>query len=122
MAKVLIVEDDPLLIKMYSSKFVKEGFEVVVAEDGQEGLNRALSDSPDFIILDVMMPKLSGIDMLTLLRKEEKGREVPVLVLSNLTSSAEEERATSLGAKEYLIKASFTPGQIVDKVKGYLGL
>lgn len=122
MAKVLIVEDDPLLIKMYSSKFQKEGFEVVVAEDGQEGLNKALSDFPDFIILDVMMPKLSGIDMLTLLRKEEKGREVPVLVLSNLTSSAEEERAMSLGAKEYLIKASFTPGQIVDKVKGYLGL
>lgn len=118
--KILIVEDDPLLTKMYTTKFITEGFEVSSAADGEEGLAKATAVTPDFIILDVMMPKLSGIDMLSRLRATEKGKNVPVIVLSNLSQEEEAKKALALGAKEYLIKANFTPSEVVTKVRMYL--
>lgn len=118
---ILLVEDDPLLVKMYSTKFTKEGFNIIFAEDGEEGLKLALSQKIDFLLLDVMMPKLSGIDLLTKLRQDPKGKDIPVLVFSNLTQQEEAQKALGLGAKEYLIKANFTPSQLVEKVKKYLG-
>lgn len=118
--KILIVEDDPLLTKMYTTKFITEGFEVASAADGEEGLAKATAVTPDFIILDVMMPKLSGIDMLTRLRATEAGKNIPVIVLSNLSQEEEAKKALALGAKEYLIKANFTPSEVVTKVRMYL--
>lgn len=118
--KILIVEDDPLLTKMYTTKFITEGFEVNSAADGEEGLAKATAVTPDFIILDVMMPKLSGIDMLSRLRATEAGKNIPVIVLSNLSQEEEAKKALALGAKEYLIKANFTPSEVVTKVRMYL--
>ncbi len=118
--KVLLVEDDPLLVKMYKTKFVNEGFDFLVAQDGENGLKMAQNDNPDFLILDVMMPKLSGIDLLTKLRQTERGKNLPVLVISNLSQEEEAKKALSLGAKEYLLKANLTPGEVVSKVKQYL--
>jgi DNA-binding response OmpR family regulator len=118
--KILIVEDDPLLTKMYTTKFITEGFEVASAADGEEGLSKATANHPDFIILDVMMPKLSGIDMLSRLRATEIGKNIPVIVLSNLSQEEEAKKALALGAKEYLIKANFTPSEVVTKVRMYL--
>jgi len=118
--KVLLVEDDPLLVKMYSTKFGAEGFEVFIAQDGLDGLNSAITNHPDFIILDVMMPRLSGIDMLKRLRSDPQGANIPVLVLSNLSQEDEAKKAIELGAKEYLVKANFTPGEVVSKVRLYL--
>ena len=120
--KILIVEDDPLIIKMYQAKFSFEGFEVLVAEDGVQGLELAKSEVPDFMILDIMMPQLSGIDLLEKLRADSKGKNIPVIVLTNLSEKDEEQKALQLGAKEYLLKANFTPGEIVTKVKQHLGL
>ena len=118
--KILLIEDDPLLVKMYMAKFETEGFEVKSAEDGEEGLKMALMGWADIILLDIMMPKLSGTDMLSKLRQDQKGKDIPVLVLSNLSQQEEAKRALSLGVKEYLIKADYTPSQIVDKIKKYL--
>lgn len=118
--KVLIVEDDPLIVKMYNAKFLHEGFSVVTAEDGLTGLNLALKEVPDFIVLDIMMPQLSGIDLLEKLRADSKGKNIPVIVLTNLSEKDEEERALTLGAKEYLLKANLTPGEVVTKIKQYL--
>lgn len=118
---ILIVEDDPLLVKMYSTKFAKEGYTVLTASDGEEGLNLALTNHLDFMVLDVMMPKLSGIDMLTKLRQNPKGANIPAIVLTNLTQQAEAERLKTLGVKEYLVKANLTPSEVVSKVKQYLG-
>lgn len=118
---ILIVEDDPLLVKMYSTKFAKEGYEVHTANDGEEGLKIALQNKIDFMVLDVMMPKLSGIDMLTKLRQSPQGAQIPAIVLTNLTQQAEAERLKSLGVKEYLVKANLTPSEVVAKVKQYLG-
>jgi len=117
---ILIVEDDPLLIKMYKTKFVSEGYSVFTAFDGEAGLSLALEKKPDLIILDVMMPKLSGIDMLKKLKGDAYGRNVPVIILSNLSQEEEAKKAFEYGAKEYLVKANFTPGQVFEKVKQYI--
>src|SRR3989304_1240459 len=120
MSKILIIEDDPLLSKMYKTKFSSEGFGVETGEDGEIVLKIALEGKPDFIILDIMMPNLSGIEFLSRLRQTPVGADVPVIVLSNLSEKKEMEEARRLGVKEYLIKSSLTPKDIVEKVRGYL--
>lgn len=118
---VLLIEDDPFLIKMYREKFEIEGFNILTAEDGLEGLEKATESEIDFIILDILIPKLSGIDLLTKLRKDPRGSKIPVLVLTNLTQKEEEFKTTALDVKEYLIKSDYTPSQVVEKVRIYLG-
>jgi len=117
---ILVVEDDPLLVKMYRTKFASEGFSVLSADDGMKGLKLALEKMPVAIVLDIMMPKLSGMDMLQRLRADERGKDIVVIVLSNLSSEEESKRAHDLGVKEYLLKANYTPKEVVDKVKQYL--
>jgi DNA-binding response OmpR family regulator len=118
---VLLIEDDPFLVKMYKEKFEVEGFNTLIAEDGLKGLQLATTQNIDIIILDILIPKLSGIDLLTKLRKDPKGVSVPVLVLTNLTQKEDEVKTTSLGVKEYLVKSDYTPSQVVEKVRMYLG-
>ncbi|KKQ73813.1 MAG: PAS/PAC sensor hybrid histidine kinase [Candidatus Woesebacteria bacterium GW2011_GWB1_38_5b] len=117
---ILLVEDDPLLIKMYSTKFLREGFIVKNAGDGEEGLRVATEEKVDFMIVDVMMPKMSGSDMLVKLRQNPKTAGIPAIVLTNLTQQDEAAKLKTLGVKEYLIKADLTPSEVVNKVKAYL--
>ncbi len=116
---VLLVEDDPLLVKMYQTKFTMEGFNVLIAGDGLQGLALAQENKIDCMILDIMMPKLSGIDMYQKVRA--LGLNPPTIFLTNLTQGEDAKKAIELGAKEYLIKANLTPGEIVLKIKSYLG-
>ena len=118
---VLFIEDDPLLLKMYETKFKSEGLRVLSAQDGEEGLKLATSERVDLIILDLMMPKLSGLDMLERLRQQSHGKSHLVIVLTNLTKEDEIKRAMDLGVKEYLVKANLTPNEVAAKVKAYLG-
>jgi DNA-binding response OmpR family regulator len=118
---IMIVEDDPLLVKMYEAKFSSSGFNVIKAYDGEQALKDALVAHPDFILLDVMMPKMSGIDMLEKLRTDQWGRSVPVIILSNLSEKQEGEKAARLGVKEYLVKANFTPAEILAKIVAIIG-
>ncbi len=114
---ILVVEDDPILSKMYSEKFSNEGFKVLTAMDGESGLDVALKNKIDIILLDVMLPRVSGIDLLKKLREHEKGKNILVVVLTNLADPDEKKRALDLGVKDYLVKAMQNPGQVVDKVK-----
>lgn len=118
---ILLVEDDPLLVKMYVTKFSMEGYQIETAGDGEAGLKKAIELKPDFLILDVMMPKMSGTDMLTKLRQTPEGKDTPVLVLTNLTQQEEAVKLQALGVKEYLVKAMLTPAEVVEKVRKYLG-
>ena len=118
---ILLVEDDPLLVKMYTTKFKVEGYNLISARDGEEGLKLALQGNADLIMLDIMMPKLSGIDLLTKLKQAPKEKHIPILILSNLTQEEEVQKALSLGASEYIVKANLTPAQVVAKVKKYIG-
>ncbi len=121
MAKtILLVEDDVALAKMYSTKFALEGFNVKIARTGEEGLNMALTEKPDLILLDMMLPKISGDVILQKIKNDPNAKNIPVIVLSNLTVTKEAQEAVRLGAKEYLAKAMHTPEQIVEKVKKYI--
>ena len=117
---ILIVEDDPSLSKMYALKFKNEGFRVSVALDGAKGLQLAAQEQPNLILLDMMLPKYSGIEFLEQLQQHLKSISMPILALSNLTEKQEADRALKLGVKEYLAKAMNTPEQVVEKVKKYL--
>ena len=117
---ILIVEDDPVLLKMYSEKFSFEGFKVLNAKDGEEALRVAMSEIVDIILLDIMLPRMSGTDFLEKFRTSPKGKDVPVVALTNLAEEEEKQKALKLGVKEYLVKAMQTPEQVVEKVKKYI--
>ena len=117
MPVVLVIEDDPILTKMYKEKFTNEGFEVLTAPDGESGLETAVNKKIDIILLDVMLPRMSGIELLKRLREHEKGKNTLVVVLTNLADPNEKETAINLGVTDYLVKPMQNPGQVVDKVK-----
>ena len=97
-----------------------EGFEVVTAEDGVQGLSFATSQKVDMILLDILIPKLSGIDLLARLRQDENRKDIPVIALTNLSGSVDEEKIRSYGVKEYLVKSNYTPGQVVEIMRKHL--
>lgn len=117
---ILVVEDDPVLQKMYTEKFNFEGFKILNAKDGEEALTISLSQRPDIILLDIMLPKMSGTDFLEKLRQDPKGKNVPVIALTNLTEEDEKQKAIKLGVKAYLVKAMQTPEDVVQKIKSNL--
>jgi len=120
MAKILIVEDDPLISRMYQKIFTFEGHEVVTAGDGEEGLVLARSDHPTLILLDVMMPKLNGLEVLERLKADPELEKIPVVMLTNLSSEKVAETALSKGAVKYIIKSEYEPKEIADMVKEIL--
>ena len=120
MAKVLIVEDDPILSKIYNKKFLLEGFEVDIAHDGEEGLNKIKAFHPDLVIMDVMLPKLNGIEVMVRAKADPTLAQIPVLVLSNLSTTDDAEEAVKKGAIAFLVKSDYTPAQVVSKVKEIL--
>ena len=118
--KVLIVEDDPTLAEMYGTKFKGEGFEVLHAADGAEGLATAKSKKPDAILLDVMMPKLDGFAALKELRADKAFKKTPIIMLTNLGQEEDIKKGKELGADDYFVKANQTPAEIVTKVKALI--
>ena len=113
---MLIVEDDASLRGALCKKFIKEGFNVLSAEDGEEGLKTALEQHPDLILLDILMPKMDGLTMLKKFRESDKDKNTPVMLLSNLTDVQDISEALLLGAKEYLVKSNWKLEDLVKKV------
>ncbi|OGD56338.1 hypothetical protein A2V71_01295 [Candidatus Berkelbacteria bacterium RBG_13_40_8] len=121
MAKILIVEDDPLINKMYSEKLARDGYEVTVAQNGKIGLDKIKANPPDLIILDIMMPVLSGIEVIQEMKKDVNLEKIPIIVLSNLTEGPDIEKAKKMGITEYLIKSDLDPEDVSNTIKKYLG-
>lgn len=118
---ILVVEDDKFLVKVYQVKFEKEGFEVWIAADGKEAMDfLEKEDMPDIILLDLMLPIVNGFEVLTAIKKKEKWKNIPVIILSNLGQVSDVKKAKDLGAIEYIIKSNSKINDIVDKVKQYL--
>lgn len=119
--KVVIVEDDKNLLDLYAYQFKNADFDVVKAEDGRQGLSTIMSEKPDLVILDIMLPKLDGLSMLKELRLSpgSVGR-TPVIVLTALSDKAFADEAMRLGANEYFIKTEFMPNKMMDKIKKHL--
>ncbi len=120
--KVAIVEDDLAISQMYRIKFEAEGFEVETAENGKLGLELAETMKPDIILLDLMMPEMTGDQMLAKLRETEWGKEMKVIILTNMGEQEVPEAVKSLGVSSFILKADMTPRQVADLVKTKLGI
>ena len=118
--RILIVEDDTFLAGIYASKFESAGFAVTLVTDGEAGLKMAEKEIPDAILLDVLLPKKDGFEVLEGIKRNTATHSVPVLLLTNLGQREDVERGLKLGASDYLIKAHFLPHETVDKGKRVL--
>jgi len=118
--KILLVEDDKFLSEMYTTKLTDSGFEVEVSSDGQDALTKVKEQKPDLILLDVVLPKMDGFEFLQLLKKDDSTKDILVIILTNLGQKEEVEKGLKLGANDYIIKAHFTPTEVVAKVKKLL--
>ncbi len=120
MTKVLLVEDDVALREIYSARFSAENFEVASAGDGEEALTKAISEKPDIIILDIMMPKISGFDILDILRATPETKNTKIIIMSALSQASDIEKGARLGADAYLVKSQATLSDVIDKTKEIL--
>lgn len=118
--KVLIVEDDVSLLNLYVKKFTNSGYQVVTAEDGQQGLEKAESEKPDVILLDIMLPVMNGFEVLKNLKKRKIIDKIPVVILSNYGETKNVTEGLVSGAVEYLIKVEHTPEEVVNIVEDAL--
>jgi len=117
MKKILLVEDDPFLIDIYTTKLKDSGFAIQVAADGEEAINKIKEEKPDLIVLDIVLPHVDGWEILNQIKADEKLKKIKVILLSNLGQKEEVEKGLKLGATKYLIKAHYTPGQVVEEIK-----
>jgi two-component system, OmpR family, alkaline phosphatase synthesis response regulator PhoP len=119
--KVLLVEDDRFLRKAAEATLRKGGLTVLVAADGEEALNIVRADVPDLVLLDLIMPKIQGFEVLRRLKDDPATRHVPVIVLSNLGQDSDVQRAMTAGAAGYLIKSNLSLQELLAKVRSLLG-
>ena len=120
--KILIVDDEAPLMTVLVERFNQEGFEVIVAKNGQEGLDNALKSHPDMILLDIIMPVMDGMTMLSELRKDSWGATANVIFLSNLSEPERIDQSINYGVRDYLVKCDWTLEDIVKKVRERLGI
>ncbi|MBI5798403.1 MAG: response regulator [Candidatus Yonathbacteria bacterium] len=118
--KILIIEDDEHVARVYEMKFSKEGYETVFVSRGQEAVEKITTERPDLIILDLMVPGKDGFIILGEIKKDPSLASIPVLVLSNLGQQSDKDRALGLGANEYMVKANFSMQEVIDCAKSYL--
>jgi len=118
--KILIVEDDKFVRELISHKLTEEKFEVSSAKDGEEGVAKVESEKPDLVLLDLILPGIDGFEVISRIRKNPDIESMPIVILSNLGEKNDVDRGIKLGANDYMIKAHFTPKEIVEKVRGIL--
>lgn len=118
--RILIVEDDKFLSEMYATKLKESGFEIEVAYDGEEGLRKMAEFKPDLVLLDIVLPKIDGFEVMQKIKKDPSFKDINIIALTNLGQKEEVERGLALGADDYAIKAHFTPTEVVAKVKKIL--
>lgn len=122
MTKIAIIEDDAVINQMYRMKFEADGFEVQVADNGKSGIEMLQNFSPDLVLLDLQMPEMGGEEALEHIRTQEWGKNLPVIILTNLGVEESPKRLKELGIVSYIVKAELTPSQVVDHVKEALGI
>lgn len=118
--KVLVVEDEEILLTALSEELKQEGFDVVGAKDGVEGLEKAAAEQPDLMLLDLVMPRLDGISTLKQMKAQDSTKNIPVVILTNLSDYDKISDALSLGAMDYLVKANYRLEELVAKIKTVL--
>jgi len=120
MKKILIIEDDKFLRDLISRKIMMEGYEALEAADGESGVEIAVKEKPDLVLLDLILPGINGFQALEKIKNNQVSSKVPVIILSNLAQKEDIEKGMKMGAVDYLIKAKFTPNEIVGKIRSIL--
>lgn len=120
MAKILIIEDEEILLDLLNKKLTQEGYQVDIAKDGQEGLAKLKAEKPDLVLLDIVMPKMGGFELIEEINKDKKLKGLPIIIISNSGQPVELDRARELGVSDWLIKTDFSPQDVIDKVKKQL--
>jgi CheY-like chemotaxis protein len=120
MKTIFLVEDDPVVVKVYAAKFQREGFRVELAEDGLVAMKKLLQVKADIIVLDLMMPKLNGVDVLKYIRATPELKQTPVIILSNAHMTSLAQEAAAVGAEKALLKSSCTPSQLLEVINSLL--
>jgi len=121
MKKILFIEDESALQKTFGEILKQEGYEMTSALDGESGLRLAKDKKPDLILLDLILPKLHGLEVLKKLKEDPETKEVPIVILTNLEEVGDVEKALELGATTYLVKESYSLEEIIEKIKKTLG-
>ena len=119
--KILLVEDEEIIIDLLVKKLRDEGYEVHVARDGVEGLEKMKDVKPDVVLLDIIMPKMGGFEVMEEMKGDPDLKDFPIIIISNSGQPIELDRAKELGARDWLIKTEFDPREVIEKVKGQIG-
>jgi CheY-like chemotaxis protein len=119
--KILLIEDDKFLRELMNKKLITLGYDVVTAADGESGLVMIKETKPDVVLLDLILPGINGFEVLEKAKQDPEIAAIPVVILSNLGQGEDIEKGLALGAKDFLVKAHFTPQEIVNKLKSILG-
>ncbi|MCA9364838.1 MAG: response regulator [Candidatus Moranbacteria bacterium] len=119
-AKILLVEDDNFIVDIYQKKLGEVGYQVTVANNGQEAIDALKKEKPDVMLLDLVMPYMDGFEVLEAMKKEGMTDEISVILLTNLSQKEDVEKGMESGAKDYLIKSHFTPSEVVEKIKKWV--
>ena len=120
MKNILLVEDDPFLIDIYTTKLEQDDFAVQVAKNGKEAFELLKKEIPDILVLDIVLPQVDGWEVLSELKNNAQWKAIPVIILSNLGQKVEVKRGMDLGVEKYLIKAHYTPTEVVEEIKKIL--
>ncbi len=118
--KILVIEDDKFLRELISQKLLKEGYDILEAIDGERGIESAKTEKLDLILLDLILPGIDGFEVLARLKSDPEVSEIPVIILSNLGQKDDIEKGLKMGAVDYLIKAHFTPAEIIEKIRAIM--
>lgn len=119
--KILLIEDEEIMVNLLQKKLTQEGYEISVARDGEEGLKLIREAVPNLVLLDIIMPKKGGFEVMEVMQKDKRLRKIPVIIISNSGQPVELDRAKELGAKDWLIKTDFDPQEVLDKVVKQIG-
>ena len=115
--KIIIIEDDKFLRELIARKLVQEGYKALESVDGEDGLKKIKDEKPDLILLDLLLPNIDGFEVLERVKADQSLGSIPVIIISNLGQKEDIERALKLGAVDYMVKAQFTPAEIIKRVK-----
>jgi len=121
MKKILIIEDEEIIYNLLQKKLSNEGYDVKIAKDGQEGSEMLKQERPDLILLDIIMPRKSGFEVMEEVQNDETLKDVPIVIISNSGQPVELDKAKELGARDWLIKTEFDPQEVIEKVKKQIG-
>ena len=121
MKKILIIEDEEILLELLAKKLDQEGYKVLTATDGEKGLEKLKKEKPDLVLLDIVMPKMGGFEVMAKIQEDKELSKIPVIVISNSGQPVEIKRIQELGVKDWLIKTEFDPQEVIDKVAKQIG-